>query len=302
VIDNKSFTTDNTFAVSYPFLWYDITPSASIRVDLKAPDETLIGVYKTVSVAQNAPTKTNSAAQQSDDSYSINGNRSTYWYYEMVNLTNHLSGYGKYIPSFNAVLGNSPYLATGVNVAINNDGDKFSGATSWLAGDHRRVGIANDNIGGPTGASQQQGSFSTLGVSTTGYTFTGDVGGSTYVTLNSSTTVQAHPLWKYIFVNGPCAVTTSGLVLRTGDGIHNSLSSWPATFVPIIMNFAQTRCLFGIDPVTRMVYMGDHEIFGENNSSNWTAGHANWAMLHNIMCWIVNVNRYGDEFNAQFHY
>ncbi|MCD8260504.1 MAG: hypothetical protein LUD15_02595 [Bacteroides sp.] len=77
-------------------------------------------------------------------------------------------------------------------------------------------------------------------------------------------------------------------------GTNNALSSWPDTFIPIIMaGNNPEHCVFGIDPTNRLIWLSDPSLFGSS-----TASYINYAnflednnkkFLNNLIGWITKV-------------
>ena len=66
-------------------------------------------------------------------------------------------------------------------------------------------------------------------------------------------------------------------------------------------NPANSRVVMGIDPVQRIVFLGEPEIFGRGNRTNTDWGNAaNVQFVRNVAAWIVNVTQRGEEFVGQF--
>jgi hypothetical protein len=116
-----------------------------------------------------------------------------------------------------------------------------------------------------------------------------------------------HPVLDYLFRTGPfmpAGVTDiSDLVaLMPDNATGGTLTSWPSTFVPIIMHPGNNgRVVMGIDPVRRIVYYGNG-IFGSgdgSNTANWNTP-ANVAFVRNLAAWMIEVTQYGEEFTIQF--
>jgi hypothetical protein len=305
LLDNRSFTTANTFTVTYPFLWYNVAPVAVVVIDLLAPDGTLTGIYQTIKLEQNGPVTTAPVSQQNSSTatYALSGDSGTYWWQAMHDIGAKLPAWTdgtKYIPSFAPSLTGAdldPLALFAIANHVARSRDLFKSGAAWLAADKRRVAMPNDNYN-DNGAEEALESFSI-----SGYTLDDGSGRTQALSLNGDSRVRSHPLWRYIFGGeGPFgAVNVNNLSLHAGSNGYVWATAFPSTFVPIIMD--GTRCTFGIDPVARVVFMGEHDTFAEHNDADWTSARVdNWRMLYNIISWIINVNRYGDEFNARFHY
>ena len=101
-------------------------------------------------------------------------------------------------------------------------------------------------------------------------------------------------------------------------GLQNTapLVDWPDTFIPIIHHPAGIGVMLGIDPVLRIVYVGQVCMFGtawnnwDTNGGGGNGAHANWtdsrwseanfAFTRNVAAWMAMVAQYGYEFLEQF--
>ena len=168
---------------------------------------------------------------------------------------------------------------------------------AWLAGDARRVLIVTSEFPFET---------SVTGVrNLLGPEWTGHHEGSTLargVTGNANTSL----IHAYLFRDGPFSTGTdvsAQVSVRPLDAIGGTLSTWSPTFVPIIFHPGSTsRVGMGIDPVNRIVYIGEPEIFGRGVRTNTDWGNAaNIQFVRNVAAWIINTTQRGEEFTRQFH-
>ena len=130
-------------------------------------------------------------------------------------------------------------------------------------------------------------------------------------------------LHQYLFRDGPF---TNANIINTvnmsgydgaGASSHSAvLTSWPDTFIPIFwhpthLSSGNRTVLFGIDPVLRIVFVGQACIFGASWTSvgshgaglNWTNNDwsaANFAFARNVAAWFVEVAQHGECFTNQF--
>ena len=133
---------------------------------------------------------------------------------------------------------------------------------------------------------------------------------------------DSNALMNFIFRDGPFTdgnTDISGAIaLVSQDGDGSTMTNHPNTFIPLIVNYgsnAQVR--MGIDPVLRIVYIGENEMFGTygtilgrpgtaaaNNVNNWNwgtlrpAGYQtqNTAFIRNVAAWMIGVAQFGNEF------
>ncbi len=113
-------------------------------------------------------------------------------------------------------------------------------------------------------------------------------------------------LWKYLVGgDGPFGEVDVTAIRNLGGGDDNAigLTQWPSNFIPLIMSSrSPNRCMVGIDPTNRFIWVGDTEIFNsnrpQNNYGNLTSEESKF--FQNIIAYIINVTLYGDAFNDQF--
>jgi len=129
----------------------------------------------------------------------------------------------------------------------------------------------------------------------------------------------SHPLVDYL-LNGPfsqeLSVNPNNIsLLGSSSSTNQGLKEWPDTFIPLIMAQIATGsnkgvyCVFGIDPVNRMIWIGDPGIFGASsslsssypNKENYLQSKTdNVAFLNNFIAWMTNAALYGEEFLEKF--
>jgi hypothetical protein len=128
---------------------------------------------------------------------------------------------------------------------------------------------------------------------------------------SGSGTADTSPIHDYLFRSGPFSNGTDisqQVALAGYDPNGSSISSWPSTFVPILYHPTNGNCVFGIDPVKRVIYIGKSGMFGSDYVSsggavNWTnATHsaANAQFVRNVAAFIVNVVQWDELFLEQF--
>ncbi|MCD8194012.1 MAG: hypothetical protein LUD74_05605, partial [Tannerellaceae bacterium] len=114
-------------------------------------------------------------------------------------------------------------------------------------------------------------------------------------------TVNTSKLMKYMLGDGPGGnVVTSQISLQSSVGQKGAAlppAAYPATFVPIIMaNRNNDYCVFGIDPVHRLIIMTDPGVFGAAPAYVAYPGYKNYldprsansVFLDNLTAWIIN--------------
>ncbi|MCC8153477.1 MAG: hypothetical protein LIP01_04235 [Tannerellaceae bacterium] len=109
----------------------------------------------------------------------------------------------------------------------------------------------------------------------------------------------SHPLMNYL-LNGPAGNITANQVhlqgaIQTSTGLPPS--AYPSTFVPVIMSTSDYYyCVFGIDPVNRLIILTDPGVFGAApRFTNYPSyknflhtGTNNYTFLDNLTAWIMN--------------
>lgn len=129
---------------------------------------------------------------------------------------------------------------------------------------------------------------------------------ATIRSVNPNTKVRNTQLWKYLFEEGPFGpVNPSNLRLRSADATYGHISKWPTTMIPILfVKYGSTmRCVFGIDPTNRVIWIGDAELFSTRGGAcvNYPGiSGDNERFLNNVLAYMLNVVQFGDTFNSQF--
>ena len=182
---------------------------------------------------------------------------------------------------------------------------------AWLAGDTRRVLVV---VNERPSSSSTTGLRNLLGAPWVGHS-QGTRAERRIATPHISTNnpaIQANnvALYQYLFMNGPFSsapATTSvstNVVVRSRNSNGGTLSAWSPTFVPIIFHpgTGTNRAVVGIDPVQRIVYVGEPELFGRGSRTNTNWGNpANVEFVRNLAAWIINTTQHGEDFTSQFH-
>ncbi len=119
-------------------------------------------------------------------------------------------------------------------------------------------------------------------------------------TFNSNFTLEnldSNKLIAYLLKDGPFtqggnAINPKNLKFKSYGTKNSALTNWPATFIPIIMAGGDnTKCVFGIDPTNRVIWLSDSGIFGSKTSSH--ANYSNFAspdaqkFLNNFIAWMT---------------
>lgn len=170
---------------------------------------------------------------------------------------------------------------------------------NWLVASDKRVLIANCDINGSTAR------MGYMGITGTWIAHGGI--GLTHTVNGPGLNLANNALYRYLFRDGPFTNGTdiSGLVsLRGGDGSEAALSGYASTMIPILMHPSNptTQMVLGIDPVNRVVWMGNTELFSTRTTeaaNNWN-NPANVQFLNNLNAWITNAALYGNVFTSQF--
>jgi hypothetical protein len=106
-------------------------------------------------------------------------------------------------------------------------------------------------------------------------------------------------LWDYIFVNGPFGSSSLSTTFGT-DNIDRALVSYPSTTVPLLVE-PDGSAQVALDPVLRILYIGDVDIFGTVSSRNLFPENSDkWRIMNNVIAFIVNASQYGEAFLYQF--
>lgn len=126
---------------------------------------------------------------------------------------------------------------------------------------------------------------------------------SSYTKVYSGGSLVKTNLWKYIFGgNGPFGSVkiSEDDKLTTKDLNIHSLDAYPTTFIPLVFDKLSGAfyCTIGIDPQSRLVWIGDTEIFHSSQTTNFEGEHGKF--VRNFIAYIYNVALYGDVFSKQF--
>lgn len=159
--------------------------------------------------------------------------------------------------------------------------------------------------------------MSSLGLSGTG----GYVGGDDNDIAITDIRNRLHPnvntkLMQFLLKDGPFTkngeIPADGLGTMAHDGVNVYITSWPDTFIPIMMDPRENykdRCIFGIDPTNRIIFCGDAEIFGNREGGSAEIGYNyvhgpsavnNMKFLNNVIAWMTYAAQHGDIFLDQF--
>ena len=195
---------------------------------------------------------------------------------------------------FMVTVGTDIYLANSATFTA----EEGAQVRAWLAANPRRVLIVTNETQLPANVHNLLG---------TGWTNVLQTNAQYHFILGNANSSAIH---NFLLRDGPFTSPphapnidiTQWIQLRPLDGVGSSLSAWPATFVPIIRlpgHASQVR--FGIDPVNRIVFIGEPEIFGSDNRtrSNWLLRNDNRILVQNLAAWILGVATYGDAFQTQ---
>lgn len=182
---------------------------------------------------------------------------------------------------------------------------EITSINNWLAAKNTRILIVS-----PETAASGSGTL------LMGKGFTTDLANNTAreqtrVVRGDHTTSSIH---RFLLKDGPAAngeiIDASQIAFKTYDGVNAALTAWPATFIPIVMDPRNDqKCLFGIDPTQRIIFLGDCEIFGNNEQPSATTGFNyvnppyaanNMKFLNNFIAWMTYAAQYGDAFLDQF--
>ncbi|MDR0765818.1 MAG: hypothetical protein LBF09_02625 [Odoribacteraceae bacterium] len=120
-----------------------------------------------------------------------------------------------------------------------------------------------------------------------------------YITEPPGEGTAARRLWDYIFINGPFGTVGNFYISFATDNIDRALYSWPSTTVPILMHGDSRYPEVAIDPVLRILYIGDLDIFAYYRDS-FTVGGDKWKVVNNLISFLVNAAQYGDPFLNMF--
>jgi hypothetical protein len=107
-------------------------------------------------------------------------------------------------------------------------------------------------------------------------------------------------LAAYLFRDGPFTNGTDisdRVSLRPNDATGIVLSGFPSSYINIIPHPTTPNwSVFGIDPVNRVIFMGN-SLFG--TTSDWS-NQANVQFVQNLAAWIIENTQYGKTFNDWF--
>lgn len=80
------------------------------------------------------------------------------------------------------------------------------------------------------------------------------------------------------------------------DNVRSEATSIPRTAVPVVKNLRSGRTIMGIDPTTKLIYLGECQLFeSPENSDIATYGHG-YAFMCNFLHYIENAAKYGSHF------
>ncbi len=178
---------------------------------------------------------------------------------------------------------------------------------NWLHGDDKRIMFTLTDA-------YASAFFSNLGID--GYVGASNAaaastnrtpGTNTAIDLSSKEITLQNKVYDYIFRSGEFTggfeIDPAAVSLRSANATNQSISAWPDTFIPLIYSTRYSaRCILGIDPVNRIIFCGDMDMFSNTNNC-FTSGanaEANMKFLNNILAFATNVCKYGEAFTRYF--
>jgi hypothetical protein len=164
---------------------------------------------------------------------------------------------------------------------------------TWMDGNPANFLIVlNDNLNTASDRLSLLNLFSTFAVSNTSGS---DV--SRIVANAPAAASAARRIWDYIFVDGPFGQINTSLVTFAVDANYaRHLTTYPSTMVPLLVNSGGTGPQVAIDPVLRILYIGDMDIFDGNEFK----GNGESEVMRNIIAFIINAAQYGEYFLSDF--
>ena len=169
---------------------------------------------------------------------------------------------------------------------------------AWLRGDPRRVLIITND-----------GSSTAAYLPTFGFTGTSRSGTQARIVRDNNVGPNRmnQNLYEFLFMNGPfssapASASVSGNVqLRPRTGIGGTARNVAPTFQTIMFHPVNHEMEVAIDPVRRIVYVGDPQLFGIGTRTNTVWSGANVEFVQNLAAWIINTTQQGEAFTSQFH-
>lgn len=116
-------------------------------------------------------------------------------------------------------------------------------------------------------------------------------------------------LMKFLLEEGPFTqgspIDITEVELYSNGSTAYVVTGFESTMIPLIMDPTNASAmLLGIDPVWRIFYMGDIQMFSNNgtyNAQNWIPdGNANYKFMYNLQAWLTYAAQYGEAFIGDY--
>jgi hypothetical protein len=280
-----------------PMAYSQVSPEATVTVTLDGTT-----VSRTVAVRQNASPPRQlvfqSNARTGYGSLASNPSHENYFnafnYVLRDGISFAPSGVVRTAGAFAFTVGSIPASsATVYNANVESINATARGyVRTWMSANPANfLMVVNDNVHGANDREALLRLFSTA------YN-TASVSNSIRTMASRPSGLAAQKVWDYIMVNGPFGAVYAGTTFTT-DGYTRALTTWPSTTVPLLYGAGYPQV--AIDPVLRILYIGDVDLFGTVGGRNsFPAGSAKLAFMNNIIAFMVNAAQYGDYFLSEF--
>ncbi|MCD7933334.1 MAG: hypothetical protein LUH15_19360 [Tannerellaceae bacterium] len=305
-----------TFTITYPKLSVpNATPTSTVTIVALGKDGNPTAVQKTLQVQQTSLPSKNVVWQCYNGQYGTIGwgssNINT-WANVLRAQVLNTSLFGPngavYMPSGFTISSNSTTPSANTDIYQTNftlpGTSNARTINSWWLGSNNRVLIVNQD-------GSMSSAINNLGLGTYGYNGnTCALPASQERVFNSDPAILNNKLIKYLLEEGPFTkgetpLTPNDIHFVGRDGVNNCVDRYPSEFVPILLDPRNnSRCIFGIDPVRRLIICGDVDLYssGGSASANYNGPYsvAHYKFLNNVIAWAANVAIYGDDFLDQF--
>ena len=106
-------------------------------------------------------------------------------------------------------------------------------------------------------------------------------------------------LWDYV-MNSPFGTVNPAALNYNGDAYGGGLTVMPSSAVAILVQSNSGRVQQAIDPVNRVIYVGNSDMFGSNTPGTFAMDLDNAILIRNVLAFMVNASQYGATFLDDF--
>ncbi|MDR0765817.1 MAG: hypothetical protein LBF09_02620 [Odoribacteraceae bacterium] len=112
---------------------------------------------------------------------------------------------------------------------------------------------------------------------------------------------SARKVWDYVMVNGPFGPVTPGNIsIISNDSYIGVLGSNKPSTTVSLLNYPDGRTEIAIDPVKRLLFIGNIEVFGTIQNPDASMNTDEHRFMRNIIAFIINAAQYGEYFLSDF--